>query len=158
MTTHDSSHQELPETAPSAVTIERVSEALTELGIVPFTAAQNQIAILLNNRTFRFVLFEGRSAEGIAAWPRLIHACHESKVARSIAAINSRTYLPKIHYSISDNDQLVVQMHHTFNWSVGATDKQLIEELRHFIVATLTSMNSLDDSYPDPWTREEHNA
>ncbi|QPK81848.1 YbjN domain-containing protein [Schaalia sp. ZJ405] len=148
----------MTESQTPAVTLDRVSTALRSIGLTPFIAGNDQVAAIFTNRTIRIIMPPGHPAQGIAEWPRSFNMAHRAAVTEAVVQRNATTYIPKITTSINDQGFINIRMHHVFNWVVGASDEQLESEVRHFIIATIATMNFFDEQFPDPWTKETPNA
>ena len=66
--------------------------------------------------------------------------------------------MPKITSVTTDSGAISLQLQHTFNWVVGASEAQVNAEVSQFIMAAISMMNQLDVMFPDQWTKEADNA
>ncbi|WP_051259416.1 hypothetical protein [Schaalia suimastitidis] len=134
------------------VSLERLSETLTGIGIVPFVAPGNQVAAILPPaRVIRFVVQDNRPVHGIAEWHRLLAPWHRKAATQATRTVNATTYLPKLSVADSAAGGLVVRAQHVFMWPVGATDVQLRGEVEQFIRATFAAFSTLEKTFIDPW-------
>ena len=140
------------------VTLDRVTEAVQAVGFIPFVSATGQVAAILPNRTVRIAVPEGHPVQGVADYPRFFDPSHADEIASAVRRLNASTYLPKVTSTTTDSGAIAIQMQHTFNWVVGATDAQVNAEVSQFIMASISMMNQLDVMFPDQWTKEAANA
>ena len=132
------------------VTLDRITQAVEAVGLIPFVSNTGQVAAILPNRTVRIAVPEGHPAQGVADYPRFFDPSHADQIASVVRRLNASTYLPKITSAL--------HLQHTFNWVVGATDDQVTAEVSQFIMAAVAMMNQLDIMFPDQWTKEGTNA
>ena len=102
---------------------------------------------------------EGRPAQGVADYPRfLLTPPTPNVIASAVRRLNASTYLPKVTSTTTDSGAIAIQMQHTFNWVVGASDAQVKAEVHQFIMAAISMMNQLDILFTDQWAKEADNA
>ena len=140
------------------VTLDRVTQAVEAVGLIPFVSATGQIAAILPGRTVRIAVPEGRPAQGVADYPRFFAHSHADQIASAVRRLNASTYVPKITSVTTDSGAISLQLQHTFNWVVGASEAQVNAEVSQFIMAAISMMNQLDVMFPDQWTKEADNA
>ena len=134
------------------VTLDRITQAVEAVGLIPFVSNTGQVAAILPNRT------EGHPAQGVADYPRFFDPSHADQIASVVRRLNASTYLPKITSGTTETGAIALHLQHTFNWVVGATDDQVTAEVSQFIMAAVAMMNQLDIMFPDQWTKEAANA
>ena len=140
------------------VTLDRITEAVEAVGLIPFVSNTGQVAAILPNRTVRIAVPEGHPAQGVADYPRFFDPSHADAIASAVRRFNASTYLPKITSGTTETGAIALHLQHTFNWVVGATDAQVHAEVSQFIMAAVAMMNQLDIMFPDQWTKEGSNA
>ena len=140
------------------VTLDRVTEAVQAVGFIPFVSATGQVAAILPNRTVRIAVPEGHPVQGVADYPRFFDPSHADEIASAVRRLNASTYLPKVSSTTTDSVAIAIQMQHTFNWVVGASDAQVKAEVHQFIMAAISMMNQLDIMFTDQWAKEADNA
>lgn len=140
------------------VTIDRITQAVEAVGLIPFVSHPGQVAAILPNRTIRIAVPDGHPIQGVAEYPRFFDASHAGQIASTLRRLNATTYLPKIASAPTDTGTIVLRLQHTFNWVVGASDAQVQAEVSQFIMASVAMMNQLDVMFPDQWTKEGSNA
>jgi hypothetical protein len=140
------------------VTLDRVTQAVEAVGLIPFVSATGHIAAILPGRTVRIAVPEGRPAQGVADYPRFFAPSHADQIASAVRRLNASTYVPKITSVTTDSGAISLQLQHTFNWVVGASEAQVNAEVSQFIMAAISMMNQLDVMFPDQWTKEADNA
>ncbi len=140
------------------VTIDRITQAVEAVGLIPFVSHTGQVAAILPNRTIRIAVPDGHPIQGVAEYPRFFDASHAEQIASTLRRLNATTYLPKIASAPTDTGTIVLRLQHTFNWVVGASDAQVQAEVSQFIMASVAMMNQLDVMFPDQWTKEGSNA
>ena len=134
------------------VSLERLSETLTGIGIVPFVTQGNQVAAILPPaHVIRFVVQDNRPVHGIAEWHRLLAPGHREAAIQVTRTVNATTYLPKLSVADSAAGGLVVRAQHVFMWPAGATDMQLRGEVEQFIRAAFAAFGTLEKTFVDPW-------
>ena len=138
--------------------LDRITQAVEAVGLIPFVSSTGQVAAILPNRTVRIAAPEGHPAQGVADYPRFFDSSHADQIASVVRRLNASTYLPKVTYSATENGAIAVHLQHTFNWVVGAMDAQVRGEVSQFIMAAVSMMNQLDVMFPDQWTKEGTNA
>ena len=132
------------------VTLDRITQAVEAVGLIPFVSNPGQVAAILPNRTVGIAVPEGHPAQGVADYPRFFDPSHADQIAS--------TYLPKVTSGTTETGAIALHLQHTFNWVVGATDDQVAAEVSQFIMAAVAMMNQLDIMFPDQWTKEGTNA
>ena len=140
------------------VTLDRITQAVEAVGLIPFVSSTGQIAAILPNRTIRIAVPEGHPAQGVADYPRFFDPSHADQIASAVRRLNASTYLPKVTSGTTETGAIALHLQHTFNWVVGATDDQVAAEVSQFIMAAVAMMNQLDIMFPDQWTKEGTNA
>ena len=140
------------------VTLDRIIEAVEAVGLIPFVSSTGQVAAILPNRTVRIAAPEGRPAQGVADYPRFFDPAHADVIASAVRRLNASTYLPKVTSTTTNSGAITIQMQHTFNWVVGASDAQVKAEVHQFIMAAISMMNQLDIMFTDQWAKEADNA
>ena len=140
------------------VTLDRVTEAVQAVGFIPFVSATGQVAAILPNRTVRIAVPEGHPVQGVADYPLFFDPSHADEIASAVRRLNASTYLPKVTSTTTDSGAITIQMQHTFNWVVGASDAQVKAEVHQFIMAAISMMNQLDILFTDQWAKEADNA
>ena len=140
------------------VTLDRITQAVEAVGLIPFVSNTGQVAAILPNRTVRIAVPEGHPAQGVADYPRFFDPSHADQIASAVRRLNASTYLPKLTSGTTETGAIALHLQHTFNWVVGATDDQVTAEVSQFIMASVAMMNQLDIMFPDQWTKEGSNA
>ncbi len=140
------------------VTLDRITQAVEAVGLIPFVSNTGQVAAILPNRTVRIAVPEGHPAQGVADYPRFFDPSHADQIASAVRRFNASTYLPKLTSGTTETGAIALHLQHTFNWVVGATDAQVTAEVSQFIMAAVAMMNQLDIMFPDQWTKEGTNA
>ena len=140
------------------VTLDRITQAVEAVGLIPFVSNTGQVAAILPNRTVRIAVPEGPPARAVAASPRSCDPAPPAPIASAVRRLNASTYLPKITSGTTETGAIALHLQHTFNWVVGATDAQVQAEVSQFIMASGALMNQLDIMFPDQWTKEAANA
>ncbi|MDC4233058.1 YbjN domain-containing protein [Actinomyces sp. B33] len=142
-----------------AVTLARVCQALTRIGIVPFTGGENQVAAILPGRVLRIIVPEGRPVQGVADYPRSFSPAHAEALEEAAGRLNATLYLPKVCVIRGDQGgPATVRLQHTFTWAAGASDAQVAAEVRQFVTASIGAMARLDEQFTDPWSKEAADA
>ncbi len=85
------------------VTLDRITEAVEAVGLIPFMSSTGQVAAILPNRTVRIAAPEGRPAQGVADYPRFFDPAHADVIASAVRRLNASTYLPKVTSTTTDS-------------------------------------------------------
>ena len=78
------------------VTLDRITQAVEAVGLIPFVSSTGQVAAILPNRTIRIAVPEGHPAQGVADYPRFFDPSHADQIASAVRRLNASTYLPKV--------------------------------------------------------------
>lgn len=144
----------MSEDATPPVTRDRIARAVREIGLIPFLGGEDQVAAILPSHVLRIVLPDRHPQQGIAEWSRSLSIRHATRAAEFTHAFNATTYLPKMTTVVTDEGVIRFRVQHTFNWGGGGSDEQVLEEVRQFVMASLSAFSRLDQQFPDPWTTE----
>ncbi len=77
------------------VTLDRITQAVEAVGLIPFVSNTGQVAAILPNRTVRIAVPEGHPAQGVADYPRFFDPSHADQIASAVRRLNASTYLPE---------------------------------------------------------------
>ena len=137
--------------APTEITRDRIAQAMSSMGLVPFRGGDDQLAALVPGQVVRIVLPEGRPQQGMGEWSRTLDIRFAPQAAMFTRHFNAATYLPKLTTAVGDDGQIRFRIQHLFNWSGGASDEQLAGEVRQFFMASFAAFGRLDQEFPDQW-------
>lgn len=101
---------------------------------------------------FYFVTEDSKPFLGISAFHRTLDVRNALEAAKFVVQHNSEYYAPKLYTVVSDNGKIRFRISHSFNWEIGASDKQIQSEIETFITAAMDTMHRLDQVFPDSWS------
>ncbi len=141
----------MSESTTPAVDLDRIAEAVRRAGLLPFIAGDTQVAAILPSRVMRIVVPGHNPPQGIAEWSRALNIRFAPDAALFARTFNATTYLPKMVTAVTDQGDVHIRFQHTFNWVGGASESQVREEVRQFVLATLGAFDRLEARFPDTW-------
>lgn len=135
------------------VDIYRVQTVLQETGIQTFIDDDGDLGMVFHPHVFYLTKRHESPFTGICMWYRNLNVGWAKQAAGFCAAHNATFFAPKCYTVVSDEGMLAIRLLHCFNWTWGATDTQITNEVKAFIQTSQRLFEELEKCFPDRWSK-----
>lgn len=139
------------------VTGKRILVALGELGL-KYAVTPKEANIFVQYEGFAvYVTYLDNDENGLcwavtAHWHRKLNVAYIATAKNVVQAHASSVFAPRLYFKVSDDGYIKFVTSWRLSFAEeGATDQQILDELRIILAATAETMVGLDHYFADPW-------